>query len=153
MKATRRPTFWGNGQGYSAPRRRVPEEQPKSQHKDIFAALRHYAETGEVPDVSELRAMADAERAARERKAMAAQAYNAQALIYYFRVGNRIKIGWTRNLAQRIATLMPEEVLATEPGLQRLETTRHHQFAQYRITREWFKDCPAIREHIATLSR
>ena len=68
--------------------------------------------------------------------------------VYYFRVGNRIKIGFTVNVEGRVRNLMPEEVLGWEPGDRNLETKRHRQFAAYRVAREWFEDVPAIRRHI-----
>lgn len=72
----------------------------------------------------------------------------ADPVVYYFRVGNRIKIGYTGNLEGRVKNLMPEEVLGWEPGPPSLEKKRHRQFASHRTAREWFEDCPAIRRHI-----
>lgn len=69
-------------------------------------------------------------------------------VVYYFRVGNRIKIGFTGNVTNRVRDLMPEEVLGWERGERSLEAERHRQFARHRVNREWFEDCPAIRQHI-----
>ena len=63
----------------------------------------------------------------------------ATYVVYYMRVGNRVKIGYTRNLLARIEALCPEEVLATEPGGRRIEAQRHRQFAGLRTEREWFR--------------
>ena len=69
-------------------------------------------------------------------------------VVYYFRVGNRIKIGFTNNVTTRARDLMPEEVLGWERGERELEAKRHQQFARFRVAREWFEDCTAIRRHI-----
>lgn len=78
----------------------------------------------------------------------------AQSVVYYVRIGDRIKIGYTTNLSQRMAALRvePHNLLATEPGGRRLEAERHEQFADYRFgRREDFIDAQAIREHIQEL--
>jgi T5orf172 domain. len=80
---------------------------------------------------------------------MSKPAHVPKPMVYYFRVGNRIKIGHTTNLAIRIKDLAPEEVLGWEPGPPPLEKQRHREFRQHRTAREWFKDCDAIRRHIA----
>ena len=147
-KVTRPIKFWGTAK---PPVEQPP--QPPAEPRTVLQAMRDYADTGEVPSGDEIRAMALALQHKREQRALASRARQEAGypVVYYFRVGNRIKIGWTRNLERRIETLMPEEVLAIEPGPQQLETRRHRQFAGYRIVREWFVDCPAIREHIASL--
>jgi hypothetical protein len=88
-----------------------------------------------------------------ERAARTGRFAGRDHVVYYVRVGNRIKIGYTTHLKQRLASIGPEEVLATEPGGFKLEQHRHAQFAEYRVmkNREWFVDCPAIREHIETI--
>lgn len=73
-----------------------------------------------------------------------------EPVVYYFRVGDRIKIGHTINLEGRIQNLMPEEVLGWESGPPSLEKRRHREFAAHRTVREWFVDCVEIRRHIAT---
>lgn len=73
-------------------------------------------------------------------------------VVYYMRVGNRIKIGYSQNLAGRMVNLAAEELLGYESGDQKLERHRHRQFKAYHVHREWFEDCPAIRDHIATIN-
>src|SRR5688500_6445579 len=36
-------------------------------------------------------------------------------VVYYMRIGNRVKIGWSTNLPSRLATINPEELMVTEP--------------------------------------
>ena len=38
------------------------------------------------------------------------------SIVYYMRIGDRVKIGTTTNLKRRRAEINPEELMATEPG-------------------------------------
>ncbi len=71
--------------------------------------------------------------------------------VYYMRIGNRVKIGWTRNLPSRLATLNPEELLVVEPGNRLLEMVRHDQFADLRTHGEWFRLEQPLIDHIEEL--
>lgn len=73
--------------------------------------------------------------------------------VYYVRVGEHIKIGYSRNISSRLNGYPPNsELLAVELGDKSLEKERHHQFHAYLAWgREWFTDCQEIRDHIATL--
>lgn len=120
--------------------------------REITAAFLRMAETGERPDPAQ---MARLEAGLREGTATGEAQQPAlppEPVVYYFRVGNRIKIGYTQSLHHRVRSLMPEEVIGWESGNVALERRRHRQFAAYRVTREWFEDCEAIRDHIATLA-
>lgn len=78
----------------------------------------------------------------------------AGALVYYLRIGDRIKIGFTTNLRQRLMDLRldPPAVLATEPGGRDVEARRHHEFAAERYgRREDFAASDRLLAHIATL--
>jgi hypothetical protein len=61
------------------------------------------------------------------------------AVVYYMRLGDMVKIGWTTNLATRKAKINPQEILATEPGDATVERERHKQFADLRVHGEWFR--------------
>lgn len=82
---------------------------------------------------------------------------DAGSLVYYLALpGDRIKIGTTTNLPQRLNALRADRawVLATEPGGVSVERQRHRQFAAYRIgQREDFRDVPKLREWIDALTR
>jgi hypothetical protein len=103
------------------------------------------------------RAEADERETDRLAKAKAAAAAGKQvqpeSVVYYMRVGNRVKIGYSTNLASRIAAVMPEEVLATEPGGRLLEEVRHRQFSDLRVGREWFRHEGRLADHIENLQR
>jgi hypothetical protein len=79
------------------------------------------------------------------------------SVVYYVALpGDRIKIGTTTNLPQRLNALRADRawVLATEPGGVTVERRRHQQFAQHRIgQREDFRDVPALREWIAEVKQ
>lgn len=74
-----------------------------------------------------------------------------ESVVYYMRVGNRVKIGYSTNLESRVNAVMPEEVLATEPGGPMLESVRHRQFAELREAREWFRMEGRLLEHVEKL--
>jgi hypothetical protein len=77
-------------------------------------------------------------------------AVDAKEIVYYIRRGAVIKIGTTKDPIDRFGTLMPDEILAIEPGSYELETARHKQFDHLRVRRrrEYFIDAPELREHI-----
>lgn len=60
-------------------------------------------------------------------------------VVYYMRLGDLVKIGYTSNLENRVAAINPEEVLATEPGGRLLEAQRHKEYAGLRVHGEWFE--------------
>jgi hypothetical protein len=76
------------------------------------------------------------------------QAGRKNQVVYYMRVGDRVKIGTTINLQHRMAHFNPEELLATETGGHHLERQRHRQFGHLRTTGEWFKYEDDLRAHI-----
>ena len=73
--------------------------------------------------------------------------------VYYLRVGDRVKIGTSRNLEQRIRSYPPgSELLATEPGGFDVERKRCRQFTRYLVGgQEWFNPGPPLIEHINSL--
>jgi hypothetical protein len=74
-------------------------------------------------------------------------------IVYYLRLGDRIKIGTTYTPRSRFSALPHDEVLAFERGDRRVEHRRHEQFAADRLgTSEWFRSSPALRQHIAQLA-
>lgn len=75
--------------------------------------------------------------------------------IYYLQLHGHVKIGYTTNLAVRIASYPPMATLvATHPGTQRLETDMHTKFRQYLSHgREWFYRVPELESHIDTVKK
>lgn len=72
--------------------------------------------------------------------------------IYYARIGNRCKIGYTTNLRTRMQNINPEELLAVEPGDEQQERHRHDQFRALRTHGEWFRYEDALVAHVAVLA-
>lgn len=75
--------------------------------------------------------------------------------VYYVRIGDHIKIGYTISVKDRLRALrVPvEDLLALEPGGRAEEQARHERFAHLRITKRWenFEPGDALVEHIADL--
>lgn len=76
-------------------------------------------------------------------------------IVYYLRFGDRIKIGTTTNLRNRLQSLPHDEVLVTEPGDRDLEQMRHAQFGHARVSKrgEWFHMHPDLMSHIDMLTK
>lgn len=74
-------------------------------------------------------------------------------VVYYLRVSDKVKIGYTSDLRQRMHSYPPDsELLAVEPGDKNLERQRHVEFtAHLKIGREWFHPVPEILAHAASL--
>lgn len=72
-------------------------------------------------------------------------------VVYYVRLGTRVKIGTTRNIEGRLRILPHEEVLAIEPGGYEVEALRHDQFSQLRVRGEWFLAEEKLLSHAAAL--
>lgn len=90
------------------------------------------------------------ERGAWERHeaAKAELRQDREGFVYFLRVGERIKIGYSADVKARMRAYPPgSELLAVEPGDRDLETQRHQQFAGSRTDgREWFRPAPDILE-------
>lgn len=72
--------------------------------------------------------------------------------VYYLRVGEFIKIGYSANIKQRLSQmrLNADAVLATEPGGRDLERLRHQQFTHLRQgRREDFETAADLLSHVA----
>jgi len=70
------------------------------------------------------------------------------SIVYYIRRGPVIKIGWSGAPGARFLDLLPDEILAFEPGGVKEETFRHRQFAHLRCRNEYFRPAPELMEHI-----
>ncbi len=77
--------------------------------------------------------------------------YETQSVVYYVRIGDLIKIGVTVNMKARMPQVMPDEILATEPGGIELERQRQTQFAHLRVRGERFARGEDLLAHIAQI--
>lgn len=87
-----------------------------------------------------------------QRKKLMSIAAAESSVVYYMALGNRVKIGTSKNLAKRILTFNPEDCLAFEPGGRKLERDRHDQFNHLRVVGEWFAQSPELVQHINGLT-
>lgn len=71
--------------------------------------------------------------------------------VYFVRLGNRVKIGYSRNPAERFKEVPLEEVLTITPGSQDDERAAHIRFAHLRTTGEWFKAEPELLKYAKSL--
>lgn len=84
-------------------------------------------------------------RAARSRP----QPKDQPGHVYYVRLGDRVKIGWSGNVTRRVRELPTEQLLAIEPGDRQLEHDRHVQFDHLSAAgREWFRLAPDLLTHV-----
>lgn len=74
-------------------------------------------------------------------------------VVYYLAFGERIKIGTSRNLPQRLKSIYHDKVLAIEPGGVSLERRRHAEFRADRVDgqREWFHVTDRLLAHVKAL--
>ena len=68
------------------------------------------------------------------------------SIIYYIRRGDLIKIGVTTEPATRFRALMPDAILAFEPGTATEELLRHRQFDHLRCRGEYFRSASELLE-------
>lgn len=70
--------------------------------------------------------------------------------IYYLRLDEKIKIGWTSDLNQRIRAYPPHAVvLASHPGTRADERDLHRSFKPFRVAgREWYSPGGELMAHI-----
>lgn len=90
----------------------------------------------------------DHARLAHERQVAAE---SLQAATADLRVGNRVKIGFSTKVTDRLRVINPEELLAFEPGSFELEKARHAEFAGLRVNGEWFKYEGSLVGHVQKL--
>lgn len=70
------------------------------------------------------------------------------SIVYYIRRSDLIKIGTTADPHSRFRDLLPDEILAFEPGARPEEVMRHRQFWHLHERGEYFCDAPDLRKHI-----
>jgi hypothetical protein len=64
---------------------------------------------------------------------------SAQGHVYFARVGNLVKIGWTHDVERRMSQLHADALLFSRPGTRVLEKSMHTLFADHLAQgNEWF---------------
>lgn len=87
-----------------------------------------------------------------DRKILMGISAGDRAVVYYMRLGNRVKIGTSGNLRKRILVIQPEDCVGYELGDRTLEAKRHREFAHLRVSGEWFDLQPDLVRHVNTLT-
>lgn len=98
------------------------------------------------------RAEAEAKRRANEETdpLVIDRELNPASVVYFIRMGDHIKIGYTTDLKHRIhgLSLTMGHVMATTRGASVLEAQLHKQFAKLREYGEWFRAEPELLDYI-----
>lgn len=81
------------------------------------------------------------------------QEHQHPPIVYYMRLGQLVKIGFTTNLTKRLGVINPEEVMVTEPGGREREQQRHREFDALRVHGEWFRLAAPLTDHIEAVRR
>lgn len=68
--------------------------------------------------------------------------------VYFIRLGDRIKVGYSERPEARLRSLPHEEVIGVVPGTFQDEHAWHQLLADYRVTGEWFRADPEVVAHI-----
>lgn len=118
-------------------------------HTWVRALQKHpdLLEPADIPEPARQRrrAAADRQRAARQNPRQ------PEPVVYFIRVGDRVKIGWSTDYRSRFRQLtLPgdAQVVRTEPGGPSEEAALHARFAPHRIgNTEWFY----VRDDLADL--
>lgn len=76
--------------------------------------------------------------------------------VYFIRMRDLIKIGYTAALKQRLSSIgdtmpYPIELLHDVPGDRFSEAWHHWRFDHLRVKGEWFKDDPELLDYIKSL--
>jgi hypothetical protein len=75
----------------------------------------------------------------------------AGSIVYYIRRSHLIKIGTTADPPSRFRDLLPNEILAFEPGGMAEESWRHRQFAHLQVRGEHFRPAPELMVHVQSM--
>lgn len=118
------------------------------------AAKLHQFLTRELQPVDN-RATDRTRRDKEQAEVIARQRGDSPGFVYYVRVGDRVKIGFSVDVKKRMRSYPPRsELLAVEPGDFDLERQRHRQFEGSRTDgREWFSPAQDILDHCEDLVR
>jgi hypothetical protein len=68
--------------------------------------------------------------------------------VYFVRLGDRVKIGYSENVPKRLTVIPHEEVLGVIHGTREDEQGWHQLLADYRTVGEWFRAEADVLDHI-----
>lgn len=101
--------------------------------------------------LAERRQQREAERAARSEGPSRDEWHASRSVVYYVRIGQYVKIGYTIDLRARMSGLRVDRdaLLAVEPGWRETEAQRHAQFdAERQGRRENFNPSRRLLAHV-----
>lgn len=83
-------------------------------------------------------------------KEMGTSSFLSPGFIYYLRIGQHIKIGYTADVNKRMRAYPPSaELLAIHPGTKQTEKDIHAQFGEHLDRgREWFSQGQSLTTHV-----
>lgn len=112
---------------------------------------RRQGDESTILTVAQLRSEQAARLAERDARDKADRMADTNGWIYYVRLNGLVKVGWTRDLPQRLKSYGASvEVLCHYLATRDDETTLHRQLTPYRAKgREWYTDCPLIADLVA----
>lgn len=108
-----------------------------------------YVDHREAKGVHMIARQEQLEETKRHEEAVAA-VHTTPGWVYYLRVGELIKIGFTLDIDRRLAEYPPNvELLAVHAGTWELEQSIHKRFDLDRVHgREWYQESEAMRAHL-----
>lgn len=77
--------------------------------------------------------------------------------VYFVECAGRIKVGYSEDFETRLRCLRATyidsmAVIGVIPGTRVTEKALHELLAAHRLKREWFSDCPTVREQLARVA-
>lgn len=102
-------------------------------------------------DVCEVHALKIAAQVAARKRST--PAHKTAGWIYFLLLDEKVKIGWTANLTQRMKSYPPHARMVTNhPGTRADERDLHRTFTPSRASgREWYHQTPELLAHIETV--
>lgn len=84
-----------------------------------------------------------------------ALAVKVGSCVYFAQSGSKVKIGWSRRVAARLADLQignpdPIKLIGMVPGGRARESELHRRFAHCRVSGEWFEAKPELLAYIGS---
>jgi len=122
--------------------------------RQVWERFNQFADSVRSNEISQLAVMLNEHDAVR-RRSTRELAESQTGLVYYVQIGDNLKIGYTKNLPQRLAAYPPtRRLLATERGGWDRESQRLREFRHLLDAgNEWFHPGPDLIEHINELRR
>lgn len=80
------------------------------------------------------------------------ESYRHDAIVYYVRLADLVKIGTTQRIDNRMSAISPQQIMGIELGSYLHEAKRHRDFKHLNTHGEWFRLEPDLIEHIGGLA-